>query len=193
MSGIQRESTPTARKSSAGKHHSVSERLQPTCSLAKAIIASTALTFLAIASPASAFAPVMPLAKVTPGAINTSVTQGNIHSTICVAGFTKTIRPPSSYTHDLKVEQLGSSYRRYHDASTSHFEEDHLISLELGGSPDDPRNLWPEPYSGAYGARAKDRLENKLNKMVCSGAISLHSAQVAISKNWWNAFLKYVQ
>jgi hypothetical protein len=27
------------------------------------------------------------------------------------------------------------------------YEEDHLISIEDGGDPTDPRNLWPEPYN----------------------------------------------
>ena len=33
--------------------------------------------------------------------------------------------------------------------SPSDYQEDHLISLELGGNPTDPRNLWPEPYPRA--------------------------------------------
>src|SRR5216683_2609243 len=28
----------------------------------------------------------------------------------------------------------------------AHYEEDHLVSLELGGHPRDPRNLWPERW-----------------------------------------------
>jgi len=28
----------------------------------------------------------------------------------------------------------------------SHYEEDHFISLEVGGHPKDPKNLWPEMY-----------------------------------------------
>src|SRR3712207_3940055 len=42
----------------------------------------------------------------TPGALNPDVTQATIGSTICVRGWTRTIRPPSSYTSALKVEQL---------------------------------------------------------------------------------------
>jgi hypothetical protein len=49
-----------------------------------------------------------------------------------------------------------------------------LISLELGGEPTDPRNLWPEPYPRAS---AVDRIENDLNAQVCSGALSLAEAQ----------------
>ena len=147
---------------------------------------------LGVAPPATARGPVLPIAKVTPGAINPSVTQGNIYSTICVSGFTKTIRPSSSYTHDIKVQQLSGTYRRYHNTATRDFEEDHLISLELGGAPSDVRNLWPEPYNGTNGARTKDRLENTLHSLVCSGQIKLKTAQQAIAKNWWTAYLKYV-
>jgi hypothetical protein len=61
--------------------------------------------------------------------------------------------------------------------SPSDFELDHLISLELGGAPSDPRNLFPEPYAPEPGARQKDTVENRLNDEVCSGEISLATAQ----------------
>jgi hypothetical protein len=43
-----------------------------------------------------------------------------------------------------------------------------LISLELGGAPSDPRNLFPEPHAPEPGARQKDTVENRLNDEVCS-------------------------
>ena len=58
--------------------------------------------------------------------------------------------------------------------SPSDYQEDHLISLELGGHPTDPRNLWPEPYPRAAEV---DRIENELNAHVCSGQITLAEAQ----------------
>ena len=58
--------------------------------------------------------------------------------------------------------------------SLSDYQEDHLISLELGGHPTDPRNLWPEPYPRASDV---DQEENRLNDLVCSGEISLAEAQ----------------
>lgn len=141
---------------------------------------------------ANAVSPILPLPSVTPGALNSDVTQENINSTICISGYTKTIRPSSSYTTGLKREQLAGSYSFYHDSTTGDFEEDHLISLEIGGSPSDPKNLWPEPYAGASGARLKDKIENKLHALVCSGQISLHTAQLAIAKNWYSAYQKYI-
>jgi hypothetical protein len=142
---------------------------------------------------AHALGPVLPNSSVTPGATNPAVTQTNIHSTICVSGYSKTIRPHPSYTTDLKIQQLSTPpYSEYRDRKTADFEEDHLISLELGGSPTDPKNLWPEPFASSTGARVKDRLENALHALVCNGSLPLRTAQRAIASNWYAAYLKYV-
>ena len=106
-----------------------------------------------------------------PGVLNPDVTQSNIGSTICVHGWTSTVRPPVEYTNELKAKQM----RAYGEAGDpSGYQEDHLISLELGGDPTDPRNLWPEPYPRAGDV---DRIENELNGEVCSGKLTLAEAQ----------------
>jgi hypothetical protein len=107
----------------------------------------------------------------TPGVLNPAVTQATIASTICRRGWTRTIRPPVDYTNALKRRQL-SRYGLH--GPPSGFQEDHLISLELGGSPADPRNLWPEPYPRAS---AVDQIENDLNHRVCTGSLTLAEAQ----------------
>jgi hypothetical protein len=108
----------------------------------------------------------------TPGVLNPDVTQATVKQTICVRGWTKTIRPPTSYTNDLKRKQM----REYGVAGDlSEYQEDHLISLELGGHPTDPRNLWPEPYPRASEV---DTVENELNAKVCSGELTLEDAQL---------------
>jgi hypothetical protein len=107
----------------------------------------------------------------TPGVLNPDVTQANIRSTICRHGWTATIRPPTDYTNELKRKQM----RAYGETgSLSDYQEDHLISLELGGNPTDPRNLWPEPYPRAAEV---DKIENELNAEVCSGQLTLAKAQ----------------
>jgi hypothetical protein len=107
----------------------------------------------------------------TPGVLNPDVTQANIRSTICRHGWTETIRPPTEYTNALKAKQM----RQYGETgSLSDYQEDHLISLELGGSPTDPRNLWPEPYPRASDV---DQIENQLNSEICSGQLTLAQAQ----------------
>jgi hypothetical protein len=108
---------------------------------------------------------------LTPGVVNPDVTQATIRQTICVGGWTKTVRPPVDYTNDLKRKGLV----QYHlHGPLSAFQEDHLISLELGGNPTDPRNLWPEPYPRAA---AVDQIENQLNHLICTGKITLAEGQ----------------
>jgi hypothetical protein len=135
---------------------------------------------------------ILPNPRRTPGAINPAVTQSSIGRTICVTGWTATIRPPSSYTTALKQHQLATGYAYRGDTNTSSYEEDHLISLELGGSPTAEGNLWPEPYTAIDGARTKDTIENKLHRLVCARAISLATAQHAIAGNWYTAYLTYL-
>ena len=135
---------------------------------------------------------VLPNSARTPGALNPSVTQATIGRTICVTGWTSTIRPSSSVTTGLKVAQLASGYTYRGDTATRDYEEDHLISLELGGAPSAEANLWPEPYNSPEGARVKDVLENKLHSLICGGTITLATAQRAIASNWWIAYQTYV-
>src|SRR5262249_1808146 len=94
---------------------------------------------------------------LTPGVVNPEVTQPTPRATVCRRGWTKTGRPPTTYTNDLKRRQLRARGLR---GPPSAYQEDHLISLELGGNPTDPRNLWPEPYPRAAEV---DRIENELN------------------------------
>lgn len=134
----------------------------------------------------------LPKSRLTPGALDTAVTQSNIRQTICVRGYTKSIRPPEQYTERLKrrgVRQYG-----YTDLRLRDYEEDHLVSLELGGSPTSPRNLWPEPHHviGGWGSYAKDRLENRLHTLVCRGRVPLAQAQRDIAGDWIAAYKRYV-
>jgi hypothetical protein len=124
----------------------------------------------------------LPDSVCTPGAADPRVTQDNIHTTICVSGYTATVRPPSSYTDPLKRQQI-SAYG-YTDPNLADYEEDHLIPLELGGSPTDPKNLWPEPRGGDFPASRKDALENSLHAKVCAGLVTLAAAQASIAMNW---------
>ncbi len=108
---------------------------------------------------------------LTPGVSNPAVTQATIRSTICKRGWTRTIRPPTAYTTDLKRRQIAAWGL---PGTVRDYQEDHLISLELGGHPTDERNLWPEPHPYA---EQVDTFENALNRKVCSGRLTLARAQ----------------
>ncbi len=134
--------------------------------------------------------PELPNASTNPGAVNPQVTVSDMRETICRRGWTKTVRPPFSYTNHLKHELLrraGLPGADIHD-----FELDHLVSLEIGGAPWDPRNLWLEPLWGKWNAHVKDQLENKLNHLVCDGQLTLADAQYMIATNWIAAYKRYV-
>ena len=61
---------------------------------------------LAIAPFAASAQSSLPDPALTPGAINPAVTQDDIQSTICVRGWTRTVRPPERYTYRLKRQQI---------------------------------------------------------------------------------------
>jgi hypothetical protein len=113
----------------------------------------------------------------TPGAVRTT----DVDS-ICHGGSTKQYRPKSSYTNLLKRQQL-IAYG-YADMDPSHYEEDHLVALEIGGDGKDPKNLWPEPHEGRNNSFYKDRVENWLHRQVCSGAMTPVEAQRGIATDW---------
>jgi hypothetical protein len=129
--------------------------------------------------------------RCTPGAVNPAVTQANIATTVCRSGWTATVRPPESITYPEKRASMAAYGLR---GATSRYEYDHFVPLELGGSVNDARNLWPEPdYPSREGfyLNPKDRLENTLRRMVCDGSMSLSHAQRTIAGDWVSAYYRY--
>lgn len=133
-----------------------------------------------------------PNARITPGALNPAVNQGNIGQTVCVRDYSKSVRPSEAYTEQLKF--VGIRQYGYSDLRLRDYEEDHLISIGLGGSPTAPQNLWPEPHDvvGGWGSYAKDDLEDKLHMLVCGGRVPLAQAQDAIASDWIAAYKRYI-
>ncbi len=136
------------------------------------LVLLTAVVALLGAALAVASATALILPTHTPGARYSKVTQATISKTICVKGWTATVRPPAAYTNALKKAQLAEWH--YADQNPSHYEEDHLISLEVGGAPRSKKNLWPEPHSESS---KSDPMENVWHKEVCNGALTLRQAQ----------------
>lgn len=125
--------------------------------------------------------------RCTPGALNPDVTQKTIRTTICRHGYTASIRPSTSVTGPEKK----ASIRAYglHQGPSA-YEYDHLISLELGGAPNDRRNLWPE---NGPSPNLKDKVENYLHVRVCDGRVSLARAQQIIALHWVSFYKQTVR
>jgi hypothetical protein len=166
----------------------------------------------------------------TSGAANPQVTQRNIGDTICNRRWsTKPIRPPAQYTSRLKRRQLREYGDTVHQtraqlinpgtgkvdttrcvARTDNpacYEEDHLIPIEDGGDPTDPRNLWPEPYNTRVGgtimgAHQKDVVEAFIHDEICYGipyskkssyipattSVTLKRGQEILAGDWYASY-----
>ncbi len=167
----------------------------------------------------------------TPGAANPEVTQTNIKENICNRQWsTRQIRPPEEYTSKLKRKQLreyGDTVHQIraqlmnpttgkvdttrcvvHSDNMACYEEDHLISLENGGNPTDPRNLWPEPYNtvvGGFimGAHQKDVVESLIHDEICfdiphskktsqvpaTTSVTLRRGQEILAGDWYACYV----
>jgi hypothetical protein len=166
----------------------------------------------------------------TPGAANPQVTQRNIGDTICSRRWsTRLIRPPAQYTSRLKRRQLreyGDTVRQAraqlvnpitgkvdttrcvaHSDNMACYEEDHLIPLEDGGDPEDPKNLWPEAYNTLVGgtimgAHQKDVVEAFVHDEICydipgarknsyipaTTSITLRRGQEILAGDWYACY-----
>lgn len=124
------------------------------------------------------------------GALFADVTQASVSATICIPGWTATVRPSTSFTQGVKLNFLREAGLDPDRAAD--YELDHFVPLALGGHPRSLDNLWLQRWDGEWNARVKDRLERRLQVMVCEGRLTLRAAQTAVERNWKRAYRKYV-
>lgn len=129
---------------------------------------------------------VLPDPAITPGVFNPAVTPATLQQTICVDHWTSTVRLPTSYTDKLRAHDTPAGHK------PSEGELDHLVSIEDGGAPADPRNLWWMIYSDHYGARVKDVLETHVARAICAGTLTLDQARDALTPNWLVGYARYI-
>jgi len=105
---------------------------------------------------------------------------------ICISGYSAKVR----YVTKKQKREVFALYKT--SPTFDYYEVDHLIPLELGGS-NDTQNLWPQSYTNPeWNARDKDKLENRLRRLVCFGVMPLEQAQKEISEDWISAYKKYI-
>ena len=119
-------------------------------------------------------------------ALNPNVTPATIAKTICLRGYTGTVRPGPDVTAELKNELIGEAGLPADDGRKMVL--DHIIPLELGGHPNHKSNLQLQDRSES---RQKDRIEKKLNCLVCSGQVKLDDARSAIAMDWGAAYAQF--
>lgn len=123
-----------------------------------------------------------PNPKLTPGATDPKITQSDIQKTVCVSGYTASVRHVTEATKQEVMRRYGQPVSKLHSV-----EIDHFVSLEIGGL-NDVTNLWPQPMEEA---RKKDVVETWLKRQVCSGKMTLKDAQTAIYR--WPALYSQIK
>jgi cytochrome c-type biogenesis protein CcmH/NrfF len=121
-------------------------------------------------------------------ALNPDVTPETIAQTICVPGYTATVRPGSSYVTGIK-EKIGRDAGLPSEVAGAMIL-DHIIPLALGGHPRQPSNLQLQELGES---RRKDHIEIKLQCLVCSGQVPLDEARAAIAIDWQAAYHQFAR
>jgi hypothetical protein len=85
------------------------------------------------------------------------------------------VRPSPSFTNGMKHLMLKRA--GLDPTGAAKYELDHFVPLAMGGHPHSEDKV-------------KDRLERKLQIIVCTGQLSLRSAREAIQKGWHDAYGK---
>ena len=130
-------------------------------------------------------------AAVPMSALNPDVRAETIEQTICTHGYTRDVRPSTSYTNGVKFKLMRE--QGLDSSSSADYELDHIIPLALGGHPRSLSNLMLQPWEGKDSAKRKDRLEVKLQCLVCSGQVGLDEARQVIYEDWQGAYHRYAQ
>lgn len=115
-----------------------------------------------------------------------AVTQGNIQDTICQPGYSKTVRPPESYTN--KYKRLLMERAGFPTSEIGSYALDHRLAIALGGAPRDPDNF---QLMTQHDNSRKSRIEVKMLCYVCTGAMPLAQAQQELWDDWHGAYSRY--
>ena len=119
--------------------------------------------------------------RCSPGAYYTGLTKSVLCSSTFRTGSVRNVPQAEKFAVEREYGMTPRPYGRT-------MEIDHIVSLELGGS-NDVANLYPEPGSGKADYHVKDKLENAVAALVCSGKMSLRAAQRGIASNWEALYL----
>jgi hypothetical protein len=123
----------------------------------------------------------LPDPALTPGAVMTTDA-----AAACTPGYSKSVRHVSGKVKAQVYAEYGIVSHR-----SGEYEVDHLISLELGGS-NDIKNLWPGYQSEPWNAHVKDKVEDRLHHLVCTGRMRIEDAQQEIASDWVAAYLRWI-
>ncbi len=139
---------------------------------------------------------ILPNNNLTPGDTMPDVTVEQLTT----KGYANVIGGGARHVTEDEKKQVFIKYFGKVPAKPGNYEIDHLVPVILGGA-NTINNLWPQAYSGQWGAHTKDRLEVKLmvilrNDLKANGhkhaTELLTTLRSEVVLNWTNAYTKYV-
>lgn len=136
-------------------------------------------------SPGPATPSPAPEAPARPAAHNPNVRHATVAATVCRAGYTRRVRPSLAAHRRALLASAAVPPGEWHG-----WQLDHRVPLALGGAPRDPANLMLQPR---HEAERKNRLEVKLQCLVCTGQVPLHVARADIARDWQAAYHRYAK
>ena len=120
--------------------------------------------------------------------LNPDVRQETIQQTICVKGYSSTVRPSTSYTGPIKSRLMREAGMP--DDERSDWALDHHIPIALGGHP---RRLDNLQLLTQHDNSRKSRIEVKLLCYVCTGQMQLDQAQKEVWDDWEAAYKRHAR
>jgi hypothetical protein len=123
-----------------------------------------------------------------PGAVDPTITQANIDTTICRPGYARAVRPSYVITDSLKRRLMDA--QQPGEGMADH-ELDHMIPILISGAPFDKRVLWLQARRGRATAGDKNAWAYVRWRLVCEHRVPLRTAQAAIGRDWTKAYDTY--
>ena len=116
------------------------------------------------------------------------VTQSTIQQTICVKGYSSTVRPSTRFTNPIKFRLMRDA--AIPESDKSDWALDHRVPIALGGHPRKLDNL---QLLTTHDNGRKSRIEAKLLCYVCVGQMTLNQAQREVWEDWGLAYRKHAR
>lgn len=139
------------------------------------------LSILILFISTASFALTEPNRALTPGRVDNKVTK----QILCSPGY---LQAHSTIPADVRAKVM----KRYNVSPNAQVDIDNLVSVEVGGSFTDVRNLWPQDVCPAFsagktcfGIQEKNLVEANLYQRICSGQISMADAQDIVRSGKW--------
>ncbi len=118
--------------------------------------------------------------RCTPGALNPAAV-ANPRNTICRPRYETVLAKREAAAQARKIAMM----IRYGSAGNpSTYVVAQRVPAEDGGSPSDPRNLWPMPLDGWGGAFTESVVANSLHDQICHGTITIRQAARVLDGDW---------